>query len=77
MQNTYRIDTTRLKIAMVLKGLNLTQLAQKAGVSRNTVSNIFKGKLPSCPTILKIASALSLSDEEAQSIFFTRDLREM
>lgn len=53
-----RIDRERLVLAMLRADLNNNQLAQRAGLSRVTVSAVKQGKTCSVETARKLASVL-------------------
>lgn len=71
---TYRVDTARIRSQMGLKELNISQLSEKIGVSRNTVSGVLHGKTPSYDLICKMVDGLGLSPTEAADIFFSENL---
>ena len=71
----YHIDIQRFNSVMALRGLTATQLAKKAGVSAPTITAIRKGKRPSLKTLTSLGIALELEGEEAEPVFFARDLR--
>ena len=72
----YTVDTIMLRKAMLDAGIMTgADLAEKAGVSRVTVSNILTGKFrPSSAVIEKIAYALELDGSEVGRIFFKHEL---
>jgi transcriptional regulator with XRE-family HTH domain len=72
--NVYHIDIQRFNSVMALRGLTATQLAKKAKLSAPTITAIRKGKRPSLKTMDKLRIALELTAEEAEQIFFARDL---
>ena len=53
-----RIDRERLVLAMLRADLNNNQLAQRAGLSRVTVSAVKQGKTCSMETARKLVSVL-------------------
>ena len=59
-----RIDKIKLIVAMANKNITQSQLAEKGGISRNTISNIRCGKSCSGNTAIKIAKALNVSIDE-------------
>lgn len=67
----YTVDTRALRSAIALANIKSnTELAEKAGVSRNTIGTILEGKsLPSMSVMYRIAGALDLSPAEAGHIF--------
>ena len=69
------VNRKKLKLKMVEQDFNITTLASKAGTSRTTLSNFFNGKNPSYELMKKLSKALSLTQEEAGSIFFDPDSR--
>ena len=72
----YYIDIKELKKAMIDAELdNITKLAEKSGVDRNTISFLLNGKtLPTSEVMRKIATALDLPSERAGRIFFAKEL---
>lgn len=76
MSDTYKIDTNELRKLMIDKGINsITELSEKSGVGRDTLSRLMRGKIkPSFGVILKIANALEMSPETAGRIFFYHEL---
>lgn len=61
---------TELKILRVKKGLNQGELAEKLGVTRNTISSWENGKLPSLKNANKLADFFGVS---VLDIFFTKN----
>ncbi len=59
-----RLDEIKLAIAMARNGFNLTKLAQKSGVSRQTLSMIKAGKRCRVDIAVKIAKALNCDVRE-------------
>ena len=55
-----RIDEIKLAVIMAKKRLNLTQLAELSGLSRNTLSLAKAGKRIKPETIVMIANALEV-----------------
>jgi putative transcriptional regulator len=53
-----RIDREKLAVALVRLGLNGNQLAEKAGLSRGTVTAVRNGKSCSLETAQKLAAVL-------------------
>ena len=53
-----RINREKMVVAMMRAGLNVTQLAEKSGVSRVTISAIKAGKPCSIGTAGKLVSVL-------------------
>jgi putative transcriptional regulator len=56
--NQMRIDREKLAVALVRLGLNGNQLAEKAGLSRGTVTAVRNGKSCSLETAQKLAAVL-------------------
>lgn len=73
---SYSIDTIELRKKMVENGIfTITQLAKKAGISRNTAAGVVNGTIrPSASVMEKIASALNMSSAEAGNVFFVPNL---
>lgn len=71
----YIIDVARIRSKMGLLGLNIGNLSDKMGVSRDTVSKILHGQKPTYTSICKMVQALDLSPHDAESIFFVPNLR--
>lgn len=59
-----RLDDIKLYIAMSRSGLNTGEIAEKAGISRNTLSLIKNGKICTPQTAQKIATALEVDVTE-------------
>lgn len=55
-----RIDKIKILVAMAKKGLNQTQLAEKAGMSRGNLSTIVNGKRCKIESVVRIATALGV-----------------
>lgn len=72
----YTVDTVELKKAMIDAGIETaTELADKSGVSRTTVSGILAGEIrPTSLVIEKIARVLSLDGDAIGRIFFKMEL---
>lgn len=69
------INSRLLESKMVLHGYNIKEFSKKLGVSRNTISNLLRGKYkPSYPLMLAIIQELKLTPQEAADIFFARNL---
>ena len=61
MDNIYIIKD-RLNEAMKLRGLNMTELADKSGLNKSTVSRYLAGTcIPRSPQIGRLAQALTVS----------------
>lgn len=66
----YTVDVKALRRAMILANIKTnSELAEKAGVSRNTIGKVLDGGLPSTQVLYRTAGALDLSPEEAGRIF--------
>lgn len=76
MGSTYIIDTIELQKIMIEQGIKtITELSEKSGVGRDTLSGLINGKIrPSFGVLIKLASTLDLSPETAGRIFFCRQL---
>ena len=59
-----KINEKKLITAMFDAGLNIGQLAEKAGATRATVSAVRNGKSCSMNTVFKIATALNVEPYE-------------
>lgn len=72
----YEVDTKELKHIMIDADVaTITELADKTGVNRNTLSGILNGsEYPSSMVMHKIMSALGLAPEQAGKIFFAEKL---
>jgi len=67
----YTINVRLLESKMVLYGYNIGTFANAIGVSRDTVSNLLKGKTkPSYNLIVAICDTLRLNQGELHNIFF-------
>lgn len=74
---SYKVDTIALRKLMVDNGINtISELADKAELSRDTVSGVLRGKIrPSTNVMDKFIIALNIDTCDAGDIFFARDLR--
>lgn len=54
-----QINSDRLRIETLARGWNMTQLAERAGVSRATVTAAFRGEAISTHSLKRIAGALA------------------
>lgn len=74
----YRTDTNGLRKLMIDKGiLTITELSEKSGINRNTVSLVLKGEIqPSSDVMFKLADTLEMCPQVAGAIFFTQNLRD-
>lgn len=59
-----KVNTDIVELKAAEQGMNLTQLAQEAGISRATLTTIKKNKNCTGQTFLKIAKALKVKPEE-------------
>ena len=71
----YEVDIAEFDKIIAKKGYSLSELAQKARISRATISNIRRGRLPSIYVIGKLSLALELNGTERERIFFANNLR--
>lgn len=72
----YSVDIPRVKGKMAERGYNITTLANKLGVSRNTMSSYLSNpKTIPYDKLSLMATILCEGSDEAASIFFTPDLR--
>lgn len=73
----YSVDTVELKKLMIDQGIDtIVELAEKAGISRDTASGVVNGKIrPSTAVMEKIMTALDMKPVEAGVIFFKPKLR--
>ena len=74
---TYTVDTIALKKMMAENGIDtITELANKADLSRDTVSGVLKGKIrPSTAVMDKLSMALNMKPCDAGRVFFVPNLR--
>lgn len=74
---SYRVDTIALRKLMVDNGIStISELAEKAELSRDTASGVLKGKIrPSTNVMEKFIIALNINPCDAGNIFFVPDLR--
>lgn len=61
-----RVDRKKLAVIMIEHDINVSNLAQSAGLSRATISSIRSGKSCSQETIHKLAQALKVSEYDLQ-----------
>ncbi len=63
-----------LKNVIESKGISMTFIAKKIGISRESLYNKVQGKTEfKASEIVKISSLLSLTNKEREMIFFTTD----
>lgn len=74
---TYKVDTVALKKLMIENGIDtIGELAEKAGLDRNTTSAVVNGKRrPSTAVMDKLIVALDMEPDVAGAIFFVPNLR--
>lgn len=74
---SYCVDTIELQKMMIEKGFDtIGKLANAAGLDRNTVSDVVKGKKrPSTNVIEKLMIALDMNNSAAGLIFFVPIIR--
>jgi transcriptional regulator with XRE-family HTH domain len=70
------VNRPKLRGLIAEKGFNMTTLAAKAGVTRDSISNLMRGHAPSYRLMKSLARALDMSPEQAGHIFFNDDLRD-
>lgn len=70
------VDIPKVRGKMAERGFNITSMAERLGVNRNTFSGYLEtpGKMP-YSIVSALASILCDTSEEAMSIFFANDLR--
>lgn len=59
-----RIDRIKLNAALLRADMKQKEIAEKTGLSRNTVTSVFGGKSCSEATAIKIANALGVTLSE-------------
>jgi transcriptional regulator with XRE-family HTH domain len=71
------IDIDELKKRMIdAKIKTLSELAEKSGISRATLTNVFNEKqLPSSDTMYRLVECLEIPPAAAGQIFFRHNLR--
>lgn len=72
----YCVDTKKLRIAMAVEDLSITELAKRADLSVPTVSGVIKGSLPGGETMRRMGKALNLAPSDMTAIFFSDGLAE-
>lgn len=77
MTRTFVTDVVAIKKLMVDNNIrNISDLAGKTGVNRNTLGQLLNGEIqPSTYVMDKLICALNIKQEEAGLIFFKDDLR--
>lgn len=70
-------DCIELKKIMAEQNIkNISELAKKSGVNRNTLSNVIRGeKQPSADVMEKLVITLNMEPARAGKVFFKRNLR--
>lgn len=76
MACNYKTDTIELKKIMIDQGIDtITELSERSGVDRNTLSKILSGESqPSSNVMFKLIWALEMSPSKAGEIFFKLNL---
>lgn len=77
MASIYKTDVKEIKKIMIDRGINtMTELSEKSGINRNTLSQVLNGESqPSSDVMDKLVSALKIEPEKAGHIFFSLNLR--
>lgn len=77
MASIYKADIKEIKKIMIDRGVDtITELSEKSGVNRNTLSQVLSGDTqPSSDVMDKLVAALEIEPEKAGHIFFSLDLR--
>ena len=77
MSRKYRTDVKALRKLMIdMDIFTVTDLADKSGVNRNTLSGILNEEIqPSSDVMFKLAEALEMMPNVAGAVFFATDLR--
>ena len=65
------INTAKLAYYMELRKLKKSELANKAGVSKNMITSIFKSKDITLSAIRKVCKTLEIQPQEAGEIFLS------
>lgn len=70
------VDVPKVRGKMAERGLNITSVSERLGISRNTFSSYLDtpGKMP-YSVVADLAVILCDTTDEAKSIFFADDLR--
>lgn len=59
------LDVKKLQLMMAKKQLNIRELAQRSGLSENSISSFFSGRrVPSIKSLGKLAAGLGVEVEE-------------
>jgi len=71
-------DCVELRKIMVEQNVkNIRELAEKSGISRNTLSNVLRGKSqPSADVMEKLVICLNMEPSRAGVVFFKQILRD-
>mgnify|MGYP001357043804 CR=1 FL=1 len=64
IKNTYRIDAAKVRMARAQKGWTMTELAERAGVSRCTLRKIERGQGATYTSLEKVAKAFGKRVED-------------
>ena len=77
MARRYRTNTNELRKVMIDNKVNtITELSEKTGINRNTLSKILRGVIqPSSDAMDRLVFVLNIEPENAGKIFFTHNLR--
>lgn len=77
MASIYKTDIKEIKKIMIDRGIGtMTELSEKSGINRNTLSQVLSGESqPSSDVMDKLVSALNIEPEKAGHIFFSLNLR--
>lgn len=77
MERIFKTDHIELRKIMVEKEVKtIKELAEKSGVNRNTLAQVFNGeKQPSSDVMEKLVATLEIEPERAGKIFFGNNLR--
>ena len=76
MERLFKTDHIELRKIMAEKEINtIKELADKSGINRNTLAQVFKGeKQPSSDVMEKLVATLEIEPERAGRIFFSHNL---
>lgn len=77
MASIYKTDIKAIKKLMIEKEIEtITELAEKTGVGRTTISKVLNGnEQPSAEVMGKLISVLDIEPKTAGEIFFSQNLR--